>query len=671
MNKHENLRTTAADVGEKSILPHKTALIMNLLFLWHTPLIAEKIRRLSGLKDFHFHFMPLGDFAAVEKLIDISHFSVIFIEHGQALIESQPAMFAARFPLVPLIAIGTASQEHDLLASMSSVGYWDYLLSHSINASTLRKAILSNSKRVDIMEKARRSETQERKVMDYSNSLLARISHEVRTPMNAVIGMAEMLYDTSPDSKQRFYIETIRESGVHVLTLFNDLLDYSNIESNNIVIHNRPFNLHEFLSEVVLEVMEQARRKRLELLLEFEPSLPMLFLGDVLRLRQMVMHLMENALKFTLQGSVCLRARSSKKDQRHWLGIEVEDTGEGIKSGQIPSLFKPYIETINEKDAIKGIGLGLTICHRLVQKMGGKIEVESQIGKGSIFSLQIPYNPIKNTPAYPPNPELKGKKVLFLTQDSLLDPILKKYMAYNDVELDIRTVGQDLSGLAEWLPPYDLLITHLRTNIKIDLKLVDIVREQKPIPHLLIKDREKMSDKLIVIRKDTVIIPKPLYYKDLLDSIRATLDKQANRLNSTGQYLQPDEHMAEYHPLDILVADDNVINQRIIISLLNRYGYQVRVADNGKEAIESLERRTYDVVLMDIQMPVLGGIEATQTIRSKFSKKKQPFIVALTAGQQMSSKSDYLQKGFDDILVKPVQAKELTQLLLQVSRRDR
>lgn len=643
---------------------------MNILLLWNNPLLVEKISRLQGLDDFCFHFLPHGDFVGLDKLMNSFHISAIFTEHDRSHNATAVQALADQYPHLPLIAIGTASFEQAMLDSMNTA-YWDYLISSSISTVTLRKAILSNRQRVDLMEKARWGENQVRKVMDYSNSLLARISHEVRTPMNSVIGMAEMLYDTGPDSKQRFYIETIRESGVHVLTLFNDLLDYSNIESNNIPIYNRPFNLHECLSDVIVEVMEQARHKRLELLFDIEPSLPKQFLGDVLRLRQVVMHLMENALKFTSHGSVCLRARAFGKENKQWLCIEVEDTGEGIKPGQIHSLFKPYIETLNEKESIKGIGLGLTICDRLVKKMNGKIEVESQPGKGSRFSLFLPYHSPKNTPANPPDPKLKGKKVLLLSHDTLLEPILKKYMAYNGMEFETMTIGNDFSGLSDWLQPFDLLITHLRTNIKIDLKLVDIVREQKQIPHLLIKDREKMGDKLIVIRKDTVILPKPLYYKDLFDSIRATLDKQADRLNTIGQSLQPDEHMAEYHPLDILVADDNVINQRILMSVLNRYGYQVRVADNGREAIESLERRMYDVVFMDIQMPLVDGIEATNIIRTKFSKKKQPYIVALTAGQAMPVKTDYIKKGFDDLLYKPVEGKVLAQLLLQIPRRER
>ncbi|KAF0130195.1 MAG: multi-sensor hybrid histidine kinase [Bacteroidetes bacterium] len=579
-------------------------------------------------------------------------------------------LVSERFPFIPIIAFGPNHQEQDMLSAMDN-GLWDYMLTDELTESILYKTLLSNHKRISSMNLLHRMEVEINEAKEYSNRLLARMSHEIRTPMNAVIGMAEMLFDTELNSKQRYYIDTIHESGTLLVALFNDLLDYSKIEAGTIRIHDKPFDLRESMRESIVSVMEHALEKRLELLYFFDPTLPQLFNGDDLRLRQIVMNLLENAIKFTNQGFVRLDVTKCVGSQNSWLCFKVSDSGIGIKSALIPQLFKPYVQASIDSSSKRGVGLGLTICEHLVKRMKGYVEVHSEPEKGSIFTIRIPYKPLENSQGSKPLETLRGKKVLFLTADNVLDRLVSEYLTYNNMEIDIKHIDQEYPTFADWLPNYDLLITHLRTNVKIDLRLIDAVREKKSIPHILFKDREKINDKPIVIRKDTVILLKPLDYIELFDTMEAVLESRADDLNAIDRQIQLDERMGEYHPLDILVAEDNAINQRIIMSVLNRYGYQVKLVENGKEAVESLERRIYDVVLMDIQMPVMDGISATKLIRERFNKKRQPYIVALTADALQQGKVEYLEQGVDELLYKPVQTKALMQLLAKCHRLDR
>jgi len=579
-------------------------------------------------------------------------------------------LVSERFPFIPIIAFGPNHHEQNMLSAMDN-GLWDYILMDDLSEAMLYKTLLSNHKRISSMNLLHRMEVEINEAKEYSNRLLARMSHEIRTPMNAVIGMAEMLFDTELNSKQRYYIDTIHESGTLLVALFNDLLDYSKIEAGTIKIHDKPFDLRESMRESIVSVMEHALEKRLELLYFFDPTLPQLFNGDDLRLRQIVMNLLENAIKFTNQGFVRLDVTKCVGSQNSWLCFKVSDSGIGIKSEMIPQLFKPYVQASIDSSSKRGVGLGLTICEHLVKRMKGYVEVNSEVEKGSTFTIRIPFRPVENSRGAEPLETLKGKKVLFLTTDMVLDRLVSEYLTYNNMQIEIKHIDQEYPTFADWLPNYDLLITHLRTNLKIDLRLIDAVREKKSIPHILLKDREKINDKPIVIRKDTVILLKPLDYSELFDTMEAVLESRADDLNAIERQIQLDERMGEYHPLDILVAEDNAINQRIIMSVLNRYGYQVKLVENGKEAVESLERRIYDVVLMDIQMPVMDGLTATKIIRERFNKKRQPYIVALTADALQQGKVEYLEQGVDELLYKPVQTKALMQLLAKCHRLDR
>lgn len=579
--------------------------------------------------------------------------------------------FALTYPDIPLILLCDDDTEQQALSRLEQFA-WDYINTNHADAYWIGKTINTCLRRRQVHQLSIRKHREANEAQDYSNRLLSRMSHEIRTPLNAVIGMAEMLLDTSLNSKQHYYVQTIYESGTMLVALFNDILDYSKIEAGTIRIHDKPFNIFDCMRESLQSVTGSALEKRLEIISHIDPRLPQVFMGDDLRLRQIVMNLLDNAVKFTVAGMVKLRVFSRPDGPSQQLIIEVSDTGPGIRKEVIPQLFKPYVQSgINNLVQKKGVGLGLAIVEHLVRRMNGSITVDSEVGKGTTFRVLLPYRPVDEHNVMPPPEVLKGCRICLVTQNDVLNDLMADYAAFCGANLKIEISASEYPKLDHLLPSCDLLITHLRTGNKMDLKLIDMVRERSTKPHILFKDSEKANEKLIVIRKDTVIMMKPADMHEFLEVAEAVLLGKADTLNTIERHITLDERLGTYHPLDILVAEDNAINQRIIMTILNRYGYQAKMVENGQEAIESLDRRIYDVVLMDIQMPVMDGIEATRRIRKMFSKHRQPAIIALTADVMQQGKEEYLSMGMTDVLYKPVQTKALLQVLANCQRLDR
>ncbi|MDD3638033.1 MAG: ATP-binding protein [Bacteroidales bacterium] len=575
----------------------------------------------------------------------------------------------ARFAHIAFIISCT---ENNLKAALSliAVGAQDYLIRDHTDEFILEKTILAAIERENLRKKLSKAVEKELEARQYSNRLLSRMSHEIRTPMNAVIGMAEMLCETELTSKQRYYTQLIRESGNMLVSLFNDLLDYSKIESGRVKIHNRPMPLRQSMQETLETVLGQALEKKLDIILHIQPDLPQMIIGDALRIRQVVMNLIENAIKFTDAGHVLLKVNANHSGKAPLLAISVEDTGQGIKEDVLPQLFKPYVKGEEHEAAqIKGIGLGLAICDHLVKRMDGEIKVSSEPGKGTTFTVLLPFVSADEDETTSKPSCLEGKNVLFLTHDNLLVDLLNDYFSHWGAKFEARKEEQETPVFTDELKDFDLLITDLRANFKLDLKLVDRVRQKHAIPHILIKDREKINDQLVVIRKDTVILLKPLIMHEMIQTVKAVLNEEADVLNQRDHLPPADEHMGEYHPLEILVAEDNAINQKIILSVLSRFGYSPKLVENGQMALDSVLQKTYDLILMDIQMPVLNGIDATQQIRARVPDSAQPRIIALTADALQKSHEEYKQKGMDDVLYKPVQTKDLLRVLSETNTR--
>jgi signal transduction histidine kinase/ActR/RegA family two-component response regulator len=574
----------------------------------------------------------------------------------------------------PKIAFLLACDKNDETRALSLLesGVQDYFLKERLDAFLFRKYILTAFIRRNLRNEAIESSKKEQEAREYSSRLLSRMSHEIRTPMNAIIGMAELLNDTALSSKQRYYLQLVRDSSNLLVGLFNDLLDFARIESGKVKIHSRPFSIKRAMQEVMESALPQALEKKINLLLHISPQLPEMRIGDDLRIRQVMMNLVDNAIKFTHAGSVRLHITAEGQADKQVLKFVVQDTGQGIKKEVIPQLFKALVKGVEHEAAhIKGIGLGLSICDHLVKRMNGVISVSSVLGKGTAFSVTLPLALAENQPEPENANTLKGKRFLYVTHDMLYKELLSDYCNYWEVKLEVVQEDQDLPVFTKDLEDYDLLITNLRPGFKLDLKLIDMVRKTREMPHILLKNRENVNDQLVVIRKDTVILLKPLQMDEFFETVQRVFEKKADMLNRREFTPISDERKAEYHPLEILVAEDNAINQKIILSVLSRYGYRPRLVENGKQALDAVLVKTYDLILMDIQMPVMGGVEACRLIRRRVPAESQPRIIALTADALLQSSEEYIQNGMDGVLYKPVQTKELLKVLTDTATRER
>lgn len=634
--------------------------------------IAEIKEHILNSKSMVWSISP-GEKAEIIQLLVEQAIDVVIIEWSEPASNQTPLHIELmeRFSKLPFILICNNKDVEHVITELEE-GVQDYLIRNEITSIELMKSIKGSIRRENMrneLEAARRNALE---ALAYKDRMLDRLSQQVRTPLNAITGMAELMQDTTLNSKQRFYSKIIRESGNKIVGLINDLLDFNRLEAGLVKLRDHPFNLYDTISESIHALLPISIEQKLDLLIHISPGCPHTFLGDDLRIRQILLNLIENGIKFTNRGYVKLKVNYCNSDHK-LLCFSVEDTGKGIDRQTIPTLFKPFtkLEESNNGDK-SGVGLGLAICQNLVQMMNGKITVESELGKGSVFTVKIPLKSAdialgdiqEELLLVPP----VGKNILFLASNKLYDDLLKDYCKHWQLELSIRHTDEDIPVFGSWLEGYDLLVSNVKESLKLDLKLIDRVRSHKEIPHILIKNPEKANDRLTVIRKDTVILLKPLDMIELGEAIALVMENNADRLNTLQKVPIPDERLGEYHPLEILVADNNAINQRIVQGVLNRYSYQPKLVENGKLAVEAARERVYDVILMDIRMPEMGGLDATKLIRESLQPAKQPFIIALTADALLQSRQAYIDAGMDEVLYKPVQTKKLIELLARIKR---
>gem|GEM_PF-1118524 len=549
-------------------------------------------------------------------------------------------------------------------------GAHDYLYRFHFDELDLMKCLQLTQLRGNLKSELIKARSEAEEARDHNNRMLSRMSQEIRAPMNAITGMAEMLRDTELNSRQKYYLQVIQESGSLLVGSINDLLDFARIEAGKVKIMHKPFRIIDTIRESIDSARPAAIEKKIDLSYHIDSCLPSTLIGDDLRLRQIMMNLIDNAIKFTGHGYVLVRARCNFTNGVPFLALSVEDSGQGIPEELIPELFKAYAKA-DEGGRIprKGLGLGLAICRRLVNLMNGDISVKSVIDEGTVFMVNIPMEDCRLlNDETSISEQIKGRKVLYMTSVKIQDELFTDYFSYWGMDLHIRYATEDYPEMSNVLDDYDLLISQLRPNFKLDLKLIDRVRNFKQMPHILIKNPETAQDQMIVIRKDTVILPKPIDVHEMYEVIVSVLSDNAAALNNVGGMLNLNEHMGESHPLDILVAEDNAINQKIIQSVLNRYGYHPKMVENGAQALAAISNRIYDVVLMDIQMPEMDGIEACREIRSTVEGNRMPAVIALTADALQQSHDEYLSHGFDDVLYKPVQTKAMMMKLAKCTR---
>jgi signal transduction histidine kinase/CheY-like chemotaxis protein len=528
----------------------------------------------------------------------------------------------------------------------------------------LQEALADTQRKLDLLR-------QEAQVSHRARSaFLADMSHEIRTPMNAVIGMTHLLLSSGLDPEQRDYAETIRVSSEALLGIINDILDLSKIESGRLELETQPFSLRDSLEKALDLVAAPAHEKGLDLTYQVDPTLPDILLGDATRFRQIVLNLLSNAVKFTARGEVTLTVVSQPASAPDRVGVQVSvrDTGIGLSPEQQAQLFQAFVQaeaSITRKYG--GTGLGLTICKRLVELMGGRIWVESVEGQGAIFHVAVEVLRSEATGDIPtgPVPVLAGKSALVVAPNETNRQALSRTLSAWGMDVRTAASGQEALDLAATEVPFQTFFVDLCLDDVDGLVLAERLRDQLKTPALPYVLLVPMGQPMPLEKpREALGLHKPIKHKTLFQGLSELFTTRApsDRLEQ-----HPPPPAAEPSPaaLRILLAEDNLINQKVALLLLERMGYRADVAQNGREVLDAVEHIQYDVVLLDVQMPEMDGLEASRLLCQRYLPEQRPRLIAMTANATTADRDACFEAGMDAYLSKPIRPEKLSEALQQ------